>query len=123
MASPRAEVIRQRIIDLAHDETSGWEPVPGVAGLTIRWTAEHETHPANLGEGFGRWPHPTYHSHVFITLVGSKVILGWAAAPWMGRTDSEIPFWLTEAILADHTLAGDYERINVMRELRRAGKR
>lgn len=122
MVSARAEVIRNMIVNLTADEASGWEPVPGIAGLTIRRTTEHETHPANRGEGFGRWPEATYHSHVFITLVAGKVILGYASAPWMGRTDSYVPFWLAEAILEDHTLAGDWTRINAMREARRAGK-
>jgi hypothetical protein len=122
-ARPRkADIIRDRIVNLAHDETSGWEPVPGLAGLTIRHTDEHETHPANLGEGFGRWPEPTYHSHTFVTLVAGKVILGYSAAPWMSRNDSDIPFWLAEAILGDHTLAGDYTRINAMRDARKKGR-
>ena len=118
----KADEIRDRIINLAKEEGNGWEAVPGVAGLTIRRTSEHETHPANLGDGFGRWPEPTYHSHVFITLVAGKVILGYSAAPWVSRNDSHVPFWLAEAILADHTLAGDYIRINAMREARKKAR-
>jgi hypothetical protein len=123
----KADEIRQRIIDLARDEESGWEPVPSVAGLTIRRTTEHETPEyarAKPGEGagFGTWDQPTYHSHVFVTLVGRKVIVGYAACPWVGRTDSETPYWLTEAILADHTLAGDYQRINAMRAERKKAR-
>jgi hypothetical protein len=127
-ARPRkADIIRDRIVNLAHDETSGWEPVPGLAGLTIRHTDEHETHPANRakpgeGAGFGTWDQPTYHSHTFVTLVAGKVILGYSAAPWMSRNDSDIPFWLAEAILGDHTLAGDYTRINAMRDARKKGR-
>jgi hypothetical protein len=116
----KAQQVRDTIVNLAHDEASGWAPVPGI-GLTIRHTDEHETHPANLGQGFGRWPEPTFHSHVFITLVAGKVILGYAPAPWMGRNDSEISLWLALAILADHTLAGDHTRINAMRAERKKG--
>ena len=118
----KADEIRDRIIGLAREEGNGWEPVPSVAGLTIRYTDEHKTHPANLGEGFGRWPELTYHSHVFITLVAGKVILGYSAAPWMSRNDSHVPFWLAEAILEDHTLAGDYQRINAMRAERKKAR-
>jgi hypothetical protein len=123
---PRAQALRDRIIGLAHAEDSGWEPVPGI-GLTIRHTDQHETPEANRakpgeGAGFGTWDQPTYHSHVFITMVGRKVILGWASCPWVSRNDSEIPLWLAEAILGDHTLAGDYQRINAMRTERKKGR-
>jgi hypothetical protein len=118
--------VRDTIIALAHDETSGWAPVPGI-GLTIRHTEEHDTPEAiraKPGErsGFGTWDQPTYHSHVFVTLIAHKVILGYGAAPWVGRNDSEIPLWLALAILGDHTLAGDYERINAMRTARKAAR-
>jgi len=123
MASKKAVEIRDRIMNLAHDEASGWEPVPGI-GLTIRFSTEHETpdwarQTRSVDRG-AYWGQPTYHSHVFVTLVASKVILGVASAPWVGRTDSEIPYWLAEAILADHTLAGDHERINALRAARKA---
>lgn len=119
----KADEIRERILNLAADEASPWQPVPGLAGLTIRRTTEHETHPANRGEGFGRWPEPTYHSHTFITLVGGKVILGRAGAPWVGRTDSDIPLWLAEAILTDaEDLGQDTARMLAMKDERKRAR-
>lgn len=124
----KRDEIRDRILNLAADEASGWEPVPGLAGLTIRRTSEHETHPANRakpgeGAGFGTWDQPTYHSHTFITLVGGKVILGRAGAPWVGRTDSDIPLWLAEAILMDpEDLGQDTARMLRMKDERKRAR-
>lgn len=119
----KADEIRERILNLVADEASPWEALPSRVGLTIRRTTEHKTHPANRGEGFDRWPEPTYHSHTFITLVAGKVILGRASAPWMGRTDSDIPLWLAEAILTDaEDLGQDTARMLRMKDERKRAR-
>jgi hypothetical protein len=124
----KADEIRDRIIGLAKDETSGWEPVPSVAGLTIRRTVEHETPEyakakPGEGSGFGTWSQDTYHSHTFITMVGRKVILGRASCPWVGRVDSDIPLWLAEAILSDpEDLGQDTARLLALKDERKRGR-
>ena len=70
-----------------------------IRGDCIRLTRTRQTHPANLGSGFGLWEEPEYTQIMFITLMHSGVLLGDAPAPWVGRQDSEIPYWLAEAIL------------------------
>lgn len=118
-----ADKILARMIELVQTPESGWVPVPGTAGSTVRLTRTHETPSYHRGDGFGRWPEATYESHTFVTLVAGKVILGTAAAPWMGRRDSDVPFWLAEAILADpDDLGQDMVRMLDLRAARRAAR-
>lgn len=118
--SKAARRILDRMIELVQTPESGWVPVPGHVGSTVRLTRTHETPEIHRGEGFGRWPEATYDSHTFVTLVAGKVILGTSAAPWMSRRDSDIPFWLAEAILADaDDLGQDMTRMLDLRAARR----
>lgn len=100
----------RRMVELAADETSGWTALGSLTGATLRWTETVPTPEYHRGDGFGRWPEETYDRHVFITLVAGKFILGAATAPWMGRSDSDIPLWLAEAILEDPALGLDSAR-------------
>lgn len=102
-------------------EEGTWHAVPSHSP-TIRYTDTQTTHPAQLGDGFGRWPEPNYSRHVFVTLAGGSVILGVASAPWMGRSDSSIPLWLATEILKDPTLAFDDTRRWAMRDARKAAR-
>jgi len=111
--------IKQRMAELAEDETSPWEPVPARFGeATIRRTWTHDTPDYHQRD----WPEPTYHVHVFLTMVAGKIIMGTAPAPWVGRSDSEIPLWLAEAILEDAELGLDSQRQMDMRHARRGGR-
>jgi len=105
---------------LARDEASPWTALGSMIGATLRFTETVPTPDYHRGDGFGRWPGETYDRHVFVTMVAGKVILGVAVAPWMGRNDQEIPLWLTEAILADPSLAFDDARRWQLKAERRA---
>jgi hypothetical protein len=102
-----AEKILTRMRELARDPDSGWKVVPSDYAATLRFTTTIKTPDYFRGTGFGRWHEATYDQHVFVTLVAGKVILGVAAAPWVGRSDTSIPFWLAEAILDDPALGLD----------------
>ena len=110
------ERIRARIIALAGQADSGWEPVPGPYGLTIRHTAEHETPEYHRRS----WDQDTYSSHVFVTLTHRGVIIGSSAAPWMRRDDRDAAYWLAEAVLEDRELAFDTARQLAMKAARKA---
>jgi hypothetical protein len=95
-----------------------WTAVSNTAGLpTIRHDKITPT-PATVG-----WSDPTYPSHVFITLINRKVILGRAPAPWVGRLDGDIPLWLAEAILDDPEVGHDSGRMLALKDERAAGVR
>lgn len=118
--------IVRRMIELAGDEASEWTAIGTGVGATIRWTKTQET-PAYArekrpGQAWAMWEGETYDSHVFITLVAGKFILGVAGAPWVGRQDSDAPLWLVEAILEDPELAHDDTRRWAMRDARKAAR-
>lgn len=119
MMTKTARKILDQMADLVRDPESGWVMVPtGMVGVTVRLTRTHQT-PDYMRYA---WNQDTYDSHTFVTLVAGKVILGTAAAPWVGRRDSEVPFWLAEAILADENdLGQDMTRMLNLRAMRRAG--
>lgn len=120
-----AQRIADTMVNLVAEKGSGWEIVPSYVP-TIRFTRERPTPDYALSEERGAWnalwSQPTYHTHVFVTLVNGKVILGTSAAPWVRRQDRDIPFWLAEAILEDPELALDDERVRAMREARKAAR-
>lgn len=103
----RKERIFARMVELSTGEA--WAHVPGAVGYTVRRTQEHPT-PAHARTGWAGWNEDTYSSHVFVTLVAGKFILGTSAAPWMGRQDQDCPLWLVELILEDPELAHDTTR-------------
>lgn len=78
-----------------------------VNGYTIRYTekcATPEWAQEDRGWGAGAlYPFPTYERHVFLSLVGGKVILGVAHAPWTGRQDQYVTLKRAHAVLADPT--------------------
>lgn len=118
-----SEKILQRMVELAMSEGSPWTALPGqYGGGTVRYTKTQPTPDCHRGTGFGRWDQDTYDSHVFLTRVGGKFILGVASAPWMGRQDSDIPLWEAEAILEDPELALDHTRRWAMRDARKAAR-
>lgn len=94
-----ARKILDRMIELVQAPESGWVPVPGTAGSTVRLTRTVDTPEYARGTGFGRWEEPTYEEHLFVTLVAGKVIMGHAPCPWVGRHDSDEPFWYAELLL------------------------
>lgn len=115
-----AKRVLHTMIRLTQDTSTGWVPIPGLPGNgTIRWDQVNETPEYMRGTGFGKWPEPTYESHVWITLVAGKVILGVAHSPVTGRQDRDIPFWLAEKILTDPALALDPERLRRVKDMRR----
>jgi hypothetical protein len=101
----------------------GWKVVPSHSP-TIRYTKTETTPDYARTRGvYGGEPmydFDTYDSLVFITLVGSTVILGTADAPGAGRRDREIPQYLALAILDDPVLAFDHERQHALKGGRRA---
>jgi hypothetical protein len=112
-----------RMVELAADTESPWTALGSMVGATLRFTETVPTPDYHRGEGFGRWDQDTYDRHVFLTLVAGKFILGVATAPWMGRSDSDIPLWLAEAILEDPALGFDDARRWQLKAARRAGIR
>lgn len=75
-----------------------------VNGQTIRFTETVDTPEIHRGTGFGRWPHPTYDRHVFLTVVPRKpwaIIFRETPAPWVGARDSTITFKRAFEILED----------------------
>lgn len=123
----KADEIRKRIIELAQDKDGPWELVPSMYSLTIRHTTEHPTpdwaRTQRHGQTFALWTGEVYASHVFVSMVGRKVIVGTCAAPWIQRRDQDCPLWLAEMILADPALGLDTERIIQLRAQRREARR
>jgi len=108
-------------------EEGTWTRVPGNHGFTIRHdrterTPEYVlcTEEEHIKAPFGRWPEPEYKSMIFLTLTYSGVIIRTAPAPWVGARDSDAPYWLAEAILADPYLGHDDNRMMEMRQARKA---
>jgi hypothetical protein len=116
------DTIIHRMVELAGDPASGWTALGGQIGATVRYTKTRQTPDYMRGTGFGRWDQGTYDTHVFLTLVAGKFILGVASAPWVGRSDSDVPLWLVQAILEDPDLAHDDIRRNAMRNARKAAR-
>lgn len=121
----KADEIRQRIVQLA-TEGRTWEPVPKAYGLTVRHTVTEKT-PDYARKPWREsaeplWGQDTYNTHVFVTMIGRKVILGAASAPWMGRTDTDVPLWLAEMILDDPSLGLDSHRQVELRNQRKAAQ-
>jgi hypothetical protein len=107
-------VIR-RMVELAGSPESPWTAIETRVGATVRRTWTNETPEWARRD----WSEPTYHAHVFLTLVAGTFLLGRAPAPWVGRTDSNVPLYLVEAILEDPELGLDTQR---QLELRAARK-
>lgn len=97
MTTTLKERLVERMFELAAQGT--WKPVPSDHAMTARFTETVPTPEANRGSGFGRWHHPTYERHLFVTYVAGKFILGEAPAPWVGRRDRDVPLWFVELIL------------------------
>lgn len=119
--------IIHRMVELAGSEDSPWTALPTQhGGATIRWTKTRPTpdyaRSTERGAWNALWDQDTYDSHVFITLVGGKFILGVASCPWVGRSDQDAPLWLVEAILEDPELAHDDTRRWAMRDARKAAR-
>jgi hypothetical protein len=112
--------LARRMVELAVDQASPWTALGSMVGATIRFTETVPTPDYHRGTGFGRWDQDTYDRQVFLTLVAGKFILGVATAPWMGRSDSDIPLWLAEAILEDPALGFDSARQWQLKAERRA---
>lgn len=121
-----AEKLLARMIELVQTPESGWVPLTGTVGSTVRFTKTEPTpdyaRSSERGAWSALWNQDSYDTHVFVTLVAGKVVLGTAPAPWVGRRDSDIPFWLAEAILADPALAFDDERCLKLKAARRAAR-
>lgn len=110
--------LAHRMVELAGDPESGWTALGSLVGATLRFTTTSPT-PDYMRYA---WDEDTYDSHVFLTLVAGKFILGMATAPWMGRRDSDIPLWLAEAILEDPALGLDSARMLDLRAARREAR-
>lgn len=119
--SKSAERIFTRMKKAADED--GWTVVPAYSP-TVRYTKTRPTpeHARKRGVYGGQpmYDFDTYDTHVFVTLVGSKVILGVGAAPWVRRQDYDVPHWLALAILDDPTLAFDHPRQRQMKADRHA---
>ena len=93
----------------------------------MRFTATEQTpdyaRSCERGAWAALWDQDTYDTHVFVTLVAGKVVLGTSAAPWVARQDRDIPFWLAEKIMTDPALAHDGPRQRELKQARRAGMR
>jgi hypothetical protein len=113
--------IRARMIALVQEGT--WSVVPSAYAAVIRLTKTVTTPEANLGDGFGRWPEPTYDRHLFVTLTSQGVIVGDAVAPWIGRHDSTAPYWLVEEMLAASDPWAVWDRRLERKHERRGGVR
>lgn len=114
-----AQKIANQMVELVGEKGTGWEIVPSFAP-TIRYTATHPT-PEYAREGDRPlWEGETYNTHVFVTLVNGMVVLGTSTAPWVGRRDRDIPFWLAELILAEPALALDTHRQLKLKAARKA---
>lgn len=121
-----ADKILARMIELAQDPDSGWEPVPGQVGATVRFTKEERTpdyaRSSERGAWYALWDQDTYSMHVFVTLVAGKVLMRVSTAPWVSANDTHIPFWLAEAVLADAELGWDSPRQWRLKSERKAAK-
>lgn len=118
--------IIRRMVELAGDPENGWTALGTQYGATVRYTQTHETpeyaRTKRPGKQFVMWEGETYESHVFLTLVSGTFIMGTSAAPWVGRTDREVPLWLVEAVLEDPELAHNTARQLKMRAERKAAR-
>ena len=101
-----------------------WKVIgPSPYAVTVVVSRTAETPEANRGNGFGRWPEPTYDRHLFVTLTSQGVIVGDATAPWVGRRDQDAPYWLAELVLnAEDPMAVWDDRLN-LKHARRGGVR
>lgn len=117
------QTIAKQLLELA--EAGTWikqaSQIPGVP--TFRWTREEVT-PAYAREGYGslppQWPGETYDRHIFLTLVGSSIVMRVCSCPWVRAQDTAPPLWLVGAILADPELAFDTARQIEMKTARRS---
>jgi hypothetical protein len=118
--SKREQIIK-RAIELAGQGV--WTALNRDGMPTVRWTRTQFT-PDWVREGAGApYPFEDYDRHVFLTFVGSTVVMRVASAPWVRASDSAPPLWLVEAILEDPELAFSTERILAMKAARKAGAR
>lgn len=114
--------IVQRLQELVDAGTWIKQPsqIPGVP--SFRWTREEVT-PAWAREGARpNWPGEVYDRHIFLTFVGSTIVMRVCVCPWVRAQDSNPPLWLVAAILADPELAFDTARQIEMRAARKAGR-
>jgi len=127
MTTKKLTKTQERILATMRElvDQGSWAKVPTPYGFTIRYTITRQTPEAVLcsqeehaRNPFGRWPEPEYQAMVFVTLTLGGVVMRVAPAPWVGARDTEIPFWLAEAVLADPELAFDTERQRAMRSAR-----
>lgn len=89
---------QRKILDLMRElvNQGSWQRVSGgYSLLTIRKTQEIETPDYHRAV----WDEDTYSRHLFLGLTTSGVILGDAPAPWIGRRDSDEPYWLVLMLL------------------------
>ena len=118
----RAESLKDRLVrrmvELAGSPESEWTAIETRVGATVRRTWQEATPQWARRD----WPEESYHAHVFLTLVAGTFILGRAAAPWVGRQDTNIPLYLVEAILEDPELGLDAQRQMDLRHARRGGR-
>jgi hypothetical protein len=94
--------VLDRMIQVAGQGT--WTALPSQYGAVIRKTRTVETPEYYRGPSasrFARWDEPTYDQHLFLTMMSQGVILGEARAPWVGRQDSVVPYWLVELMLGE----------------------
>lgn len=116
---------RQQVIDRAI-ELAGqgvWTARSRDGMPTVSWTRTQPT-PAWAREGsLPSYPFEEYDRHVFLTFVGSSVVMRVCAAPWVRCQDTTPPLWLVQAVLEDPELAFDTKRVLAMRAARKAGAR
>lgn len=85
---------------VAYARRNGWELIDGNT-LRRTWTVPTPEICRSKGPGdtFGKWACDTYDRHLFVTIVGSSVIVGDARAPWVGRSDTRVSMARAIAIL------------------------
>lgn len=124
--SRMAEKFLAQMIEKVQTPESGWVPVPGQVGSTMRFTKTERTpdyaRSSERGAWHALWDQDTYDMHVFVTLVAGKVLMRVSTAPWVSARDQSIPFWLAEAVLADPELAWDSPRQWRLKAERKAKK-
>jgi hypothetical protein len=70
-----------------------------VGPSTIRWTLSGRPTPDWVTSR--QWPASTFDAHVFLTLIGSKVILSVDRVPWVERRDVSVSMARAFEVLAN----------------------